>query len=1235
MADNLTPEVLQREYTIEELNKMLDEQDAREQFAIKNQLAGMDADPLPVNVPEDDGLLNNTYEVFGSAVEQGAEQIVRTLGDLSAAPAESIEDYFDPEGESSLFGRFVLGDDTVPGLDERGLGVPFTDFRIAYMNRKDFEQMSLLYEIETGKATRSLSNVDLPDVDRPDSTAGQVTSDIIRWAMVFAATRKSLGAAGGRATQITKGVAAGIAADFAAFDPHEARLSDLLITIGDGNPVFQNALTEYLAVEQLDSNLEGRMKNAVEGAVVGGLVETVFRSIKWLRARRIERAGRETSETTRPVPGQKVANEVQPEGTPEVTPEDALQARLDEIEVKAQERAAAREQAASRAESVVENTARNLDARETSITPEQRSQMSAALKEGRLSEAEDLISFNSDTFDWEGIGAKLDSAEDADVVRQIINTTSEVFSRNMDEAQGYQSLAHTLAKSVGSSVDDLRSLHLDVTGGKGIAARMAGARALLTASADRLRILGQAAARDGATTADEIALFRHIELHAAIQAQVKGSGSEIARALHAMRTMKAATADSIREFDKVVREIGGRNPEIRKQLAEKYASVTDLNQVHSLVKKSRWRRAADVGVEVYINGLLSSLSTLTLNNTSNLLKIVEGFTERYFSVAVGGLRNGVRRGLGMEPLERVALREANAFAVGTMKGLETAIGIPIRETLRAGGRSLAAIARADIEAAGISWREAVEGLKGAKEGTVVRALIDEQPQTDVLQRVDTDTRKAINATGDGLDARAIRALGKFIRIPSRLILTSDEFFKTIGFHQELYARAYRNAAAVADEAGATGARREEIMAKQMEVDINNPPEDLHYEAMDFARYQTFQAELEGSFARDIEDILNRNPVMKFVIPFYRTPVNIVKQTILERSPLGFTKLHHSKLWKQIAKGGPEGDIALARLATGSAFIGMGMQWAMDGRITGSGSSAAGNRNTETLDGIPPYSIKIGDTWYQYNRLEPLGMLMGLSADLAEAAMSWDPENDDRDFWEATVVAITVVTTNITDKTWFKGVADLVAAVDDPKRYIENYAENLGSTIVLPYNSLLRRINVEHDQYAREAWTFFDKWRRNIPGLSDDLPLARDYLGNPREKPDYVGQAWLSPFMKGIESNDPVYTELARLGFDYRMPNKDVFRIGQDVTPEQYSEFLRLRGQSPIQGQTLQQALADLFRSPEYKFELTDAGREEVIKSMVGRYGQAARAEMLNRDFSLQLRYREAKRQAKDELLAIP
>jgi hypothetical protein len=79
---------------------------------------------------------------------------------------------------------------------------------------------------------------------------------------------------------LAKGSVAGAVADFAAFDGHEARLSNLLREYAG----LQDPLTQFLAADPNDSEITGRFKNAIEGLAIGGLTEGIFNAFRVYRA---------------------------------------------------------------------------------------------------------------------------------------------------------------------------------------------------------------------------------------------------------------------------------------------------------------------------------------------------------------------------------------------------------------------------------------------------------------------------------------------------------------------------------------------------------------------------------------------------------------------------------------------------------------------------------------------------------------------------------------------------------------------------------------------------------------------------------------------------------------------------------------------------------------------------------------------------------------------------------------
>jgi hypothetical protein len=92
---------------------------------------------------------------------------------------------------------------------------------------------------------------------------------------------------------------------------------------------------------------------------------------------------------------------------------------------------------------------------------------------------------------------------------------------------------------------------------------------------------------------------------------------------------------------------------------------------------------------------------------------------------------------------------------------------------------------------------------------------------------------------------------------------------------------------------------------------------------------------------------------------------------------------------------------------------------------------------------PPFSVKIGDTWYSYNRADPFGMFLGAVASYAEIAGQLDELEADE-----LVTAIAIATTqSITSKTWLRGPSEFMEAVMEPDRFGAQWLQRNASTFL--------------------------------------------------------------------------------------------------------------------------------------------------------------------------------------------
>lgn len=130
-------------------------------------------------------------------------------------------------------------------------------------------------EVTAEMRARSDAPTMLPTTDRGDTVTGNAIRGMAQFLTPFTAS-KAIGTGAGAL------YARGMFSDFVGFDGHEARLSDLI----QSNPQLANPVTKFLASDENDSELEGRLKNVVEGGLNNLVLSSVFISSQTIRERR-------------------------------------------------------------------------------------------------------------------------------------------------------------------------------------------------------------------------------------------------------------------------------------------------------------------------------------------------------------------------------------------------------------------------------------------------------------------------------------------------------------------------------------------------------------------------------------------------------------------------------------------------------------------------------------------------------------------------------------------------------------------------------------------------------------------------------------------------------------------------------------------------------------------------------------------------------------------------------------
>ena len=491
--------------------------------------------------------------------------------------------------------------------------------------------------------------------------------------------------------------------------------------------------------------------------------------------------------------------------------------------------------------------------------------------------------------------------------------------------------------------------------------------------------------------------------------------------------------------------------------------------------------------------------------------------------------------------------------------------------------------------------------------------------------------------GDTTTGRFVDTIGKVTRGSLRALGAEDEFFKQINYRGRVFAGAMREAMALMD-AGTLKSTKEvkEYALKKVTEAFDDAGKGTNTGALQYAREVTFTEELrQGSKALDLQRATQNHPSLQLFLPFVRTPTNLIVRAV-QRTPL----LHlTSKTMKEtLANGTPE-EIAQmhGRLALGTTIIGGIYFSTLEGKITGAGPAGVDQNRLWRAAGNQPYSIRVGDTWVSYNRADPLFMPIGAMANLFDMTKHltmvnrnnivgdlMDGEDTLPELGELAISLIFAMSKTLQDKAYFQGIANLLEGLqtDDPRGLakVTNIIENMGASFIpiapLQVTEGFSRLSGEYPELS-EAVGFIDKIQRRLPSYIDNLPPKYNWLtGEIIKNPDAFSTGFP---MVPDKTTELVGSELVRLNYPFKGPPRRIQQVL--LNSEQYSDFNQFMGniRDPKTGRNLMQTLEAVMRDPQYRRNEESAydgqiqTREiQVISKVLSAYRKAAKLKVFEK-----------------------
>jgi hypothetical protein len=488
------------------------------------------------------------------------------------------------------------------------------------------------------------------------------------------------------------------------------------------------------------------------------------------------------------------------------------------------------------------------------------------------------------------------------------------------------------------------------------------------------------------------------------------------------------------------------------------------------------------------------------------------------------------------------------------------------------------------------FRGAVVGLRNARLGWAAEmAVLERQIGTEPNELAKMQKMEQRVAIG-GKAGRLVRMLGY------RHLLFADELYKGAVWTMHVSALAYRRAKA----AGLKG----QAIDAYIDAAVSDPLSDVAIEAMDYSEELAFQGEpgkIESAFHR-----LKRNlPGARWFIPFIGTPAKIGR-TALRKSPLGSIALSTRLIRKALQRAGVSqpgfnysADKAVRHLSEqmigwGATMALMAMAWNDDEdglAITGSSSwTPFGSGKSEAAASAmsrPPLSIRINGVWYSYARLEYLATAIGVTVDLLNSVRRAANGQEAAANLEKTYRQ---VVGNFKDKTFMKGISDLIAVSEEP-RDLGRWASDFTVSWI---PNIIRQPARATDPYVRDLGTtgegrdFWTQLAGDLPYKA--LPIAAlapppkvDALGRPVLKSKSPWETPETDFLFRLLSptqtkqyDDDDAAKIARMIVNWNTQHPDdVFPLGvptrsytvkgerRRMTDEQYNAFLTAAGERVV------------------------------------------------------------------------
>jgi hypothetical protein len=1030
---------------------------------------------------------------------------------------------------------------------------------------------------------------DLPDKEyvpyEAETQTGKVLEPIARFVGGFVGAGKFLKLAGwankgGKLLQAGRAAVQGGLADFFSFDAHEQRLSNLVQSI----PALKNPVSEYLQAKPEDTEVEGRLKNLVEGLGLGvatdGLLQALkqLKRVRWLRATQGDAGAAKT-----------LAKEA----------DDGLDAIYPaQVETKVEGKVLTPEEAAQLTPSVDVEKVTNY-----------AKEVNRILKEGG-----DPTKINLDPYIDDN------AFQSADGIQQFYETLVTAI-RDNDDVVHHSMTVEEAEKQFTQTVSNIADI-LDVSkesltqtllrDAKTI--REAGVRSVVIANVLDAIVRRAEELAPLVKNLDDDAYKQLGQLQEAAHRIVPADtlvGTELGRSLNARQIRSS--------FGKDAAELLSRQMDPL-ELAEALQ-----NAKNRYARSKLMQLTLDTISRVRINAMLSGPVTQMVNVSSNLFKTALTPAEHILG---GAVQTALTRGAEGKDSIRQGLSLYRGLW-GAMADSWRMAGSAIRS--RKGVFRDGQFSQLDVFE---DFGKAENLVTDPNHALKFASLEDLKASSELIQQTiqEGDYGKLTSMVW----STGLRTFGAVIDLPSTLLNGADEFFLNLNGRAMLYSQLTEEG--LKDGLKAGSAELSQFVEDGFQRYFSNNgalirEDEIGRKAFAYATDANFSKEMTGdtifgkvgmAMRRAQKDEGGFGFVMENIAPFVRTPVNLIED-VFNHVP-GVNAILNQAVRDDLMAGGLRQARRIGEMVTGSMFLATAFGLVSQGLVTGAGPVNPQLRDQMKKAGWRPYSLRIPDSsvkggfrYLDMVRFEPYSTYITVLADMGEALQA----GERGDTQELYAKFLGSVMNNLSSKKYLTGLIDTMDLMSGMAygdlESAERFVNNLAGSFVPSAAKTVRELE---DPLFRDVRNLVDAMRNRTPFLSKNVPVQYDFRGKPT----------LTPILSVLtrQDMDDVDAEILRLsqlgGLVDTVSKRDSRLLSQFKNQDGKTAYERLGElmgqigkdyyQRDFEGKTLTEYLRGVIRSKDYVENLSDpftvndgtdgmGGKVMTLRDIIASYREAA------------------------------